>query len=229
MDDLTSSDNSGIGSPCSVHYLRCIKFNLLAIAMSIPTDFLMGMENQLLGPSRRAGYDMEDNHKDFMDNEMDKFLDICLGLTSPELDRLQEHPELFPSKTMEENFYYDVSIICDLLLNLTTTTDDAFGFMSELDRLSESRFKEVLFPAQDERRKPWQQFLHNNAPGSGIHASRMTHCLAIDGMKITQALPMSVAKFLEGIKLERDKIRKELGLVSFEPSDAYISRGSFTN
>lgn len=190
MDDLTSTENSGKGSPCSIQYLRCIKFNLLAIAMFFP----------------HAYYDEP------------IALESYLDYTYPELERLHEHPELFPSKNMEENFHYDVSIICDLLLNVAIPNgDDALASEMDLDRALGERTSEILCPARDERRKPWQQYLHNNAPGSGIHPSRMTHRLAIPGMKTTQAVPLSVAKFLEGFKQDREAILREFGLVSFAP------------
>ena len=190
MDDLTSTDNSGKGSPCSIQYLRCIKFNLLAIAMLFSHAY----------------------------HDKPTALEFYLDYTYPELERLHEHPELFPSKNMEENFHHDVSTICDLLLNVAIPKgDDALASEMDFDTALGEATSKILSPARDERRKPWQQFLHSNAPGSGIHPSRMTHRLAIPGMKTTQALPMSVAKVLEGFQKDRNAILRDFELVSFAP------------
>lgn len=191
MDDLTLADDSRKGSPCSIHYLRCIKFNLLAIVMFFPGDF----------------------------HNYNNFVETYFDYNYPELERLHEHPELFSSKTTEQNFHYDVSIICDLLLNVgIPKADEVLESQKDVNRAMEQAANEILAPAKDERRKPWQQFLHNQAPGSGINARRFTHPFTTPGMKTNQAVPMTVAKVVMGFKEDRDAILEDLGIVSFTPT-----------
>ncbi|MCJ1424801.1 hypothetical protein MMC29_002689, partial [Sticta canariensis] len=187
--DLTNEDrgvikdNSRKGSPCSIRYLRCIKFNLLAMVMAFP----MGFHDKTYSPER------------YLDHEY------------PQLERLHKHPELFPSKAIEENFHYDVSIICDLLLNVGIPKATEVSEMREgMGKMVEQHAINIHLPARDERRKIWQQFLHNNAPGSGIHPSHMTHPFALGGMKITQAVPTSILKIHSGLHRERDSILEDL-------------------
>lgn len=198
MDDLTSLDNSKKGSPCSIRYLRCIKFNLLAMIMAFP----MNLHDKTYSPER------------YLDHEY------------PELERLHKHPELFPSKAIEKSFHYDVSIICDLLLNVGIPKAAEVSEMREgIDEKVEQDASNIHLPARDERRKIWQQFLHNNAPGSGIHPSHMTHPYALDGMKITQAVPTSILKIHSSLQAERDSVLKDLKIVSFTPM-TYVYRGA---
>ena len=49
-------------------------------------------------------------------------------------------------------------------------------------------------PSRNEWRKPWEQFLHNRAPGAGINLSDM----GSDGS--IQILPMGALRLLHGMK-----------------------------
>ncbi|MCJ1464670.1 hypothetical protein MMC07_003283 [Pseudocyphellaria aurata] len=182
-------DDYGNGSPCTIHYLRCIKFNLLAMTMlfTFETDLPMGSQ--------------------IREEDIDP--------TYAELERLHEHPELFPTKFVETQFNYDITIICDLLLDVVIPkADELLELQKQMDEVQVERAREVLYPAKDERRTPWQQYLHNNAPGSGIDPELLENPLYPDdrsGMKkITQALPMTAAKIVRTFKNDREPILREL-------------------
>ena len=95
-----------------------------------------------------------------------------LTATEVELSRLQRHPEISPSKGMMVDFWND---ICDL-------NDDLLGrglLMLERCDVDERRLfdvsvevsEDLRLHARDADRKPWEQFLHNGAPGNGIDVS----------------------------------------------------------
>jgi len=95
-----------------------------------------------------------------------------LATTEIELKRLQNHPELYPSISAEQDFLRDVYNVCDIMLEKWFPTQET------LDRLWEDYFKtledlagSVAIPNFDKERTLWQQFLHNRAPGSGADRS----------------------------------------------------------
>ena len=101
------------------------------------------------------------------------FLD-CLEATKTEIVRLQKHPELFSSRLIEADFWRKIFQICDTVLGkaipLLEGIDEvdrnilAIDVVHELDR---------TMPGRDEKRKPWEQLIHNRALGSGVDLLEM--------------------------------------------------------
>lgn len=94
-----------------------------------------------------------------------------LQSTIVELLRLQEHPELFPSKDVEDEFWQEVHSLCAVLL------EDVLPCLKEHDKDRDLHAAAMddenndLLPGRDVQRKPWEQYLHNRAPGVGVDLS----------------------------------------------------------
>ena len=128
-----------------------------------------------------------------------------------EIDRLDKHPELFPSETMRHKF---------------------FGFVYKIFRKWNKRFDEIKASkklrddgmkryhewkrqqyrcAYTANRNPWQQYLHNKAPGSGYNPGGMKR----EGS--TQILPMGAARLFDSHVREYKEAREQIEAVSALP------------
>lgn len=110
----------------------------------------------------------EDKSKD--DKVLEEFAS-CFQKTTVEYHRLNQHPELFESKMMREAFRHDIMLIMKYMKYKTTGEEDIQKLRTDITSSAEKEFQRKVLPSQDEHRRPWQQFLHNNAPGSGVDLS----------------------------------------------------------
>ena len=141
------------------------------------------------------------------------FTKLYLDRCDPDLARLYGHPELFPSKATEKAFRDDVSSICGLLLQLVSNAEKACDLQQDIFDASEEYVNDMILPARDEHRKLWQQFLHKNAPGSGINDS-----YRCEGMASTQAIPEGALELNACLREDREAAFRDLKAVSFAPN-----------
>lgn len=145
VNELTSPDTSQAGSTCSPDFLKAILGNLELINVAY------GFE----------GVDVT-------------ILEECLAATSVELKRLQKHPELYPNTTAQQDFLRLVRKACKGIA-ITLQGRKAWKRVQKVyRRFLEDCNEAVVLPNRDEHRTPWQQFLHNQAPGSGVGGSQTT-------------------------------------------------------
>lgn len=114
-----------------------------------------------------------------------------LTATEVELTRLQRHPELSPSEGMMVGFWEDLCDLTDELLERgLLMLEDCDVDERRLFDVSVEVSEDLRLRARDADRKPWEQFLHNGAPGSGIDVSGYGN----DGS--VQVLPSSAMSIL---------------------------------
>ena len=143
------------------------------------------------------------------DEEADD-LDLCMTSTRKELLRLQQEPELFASKAVEEDFWCEVEKCCKLMVERSIPAIEARDEAMKLFRESVAEhWQDFVLPARDEQRKPWEQFLHNGAPGSGADVSQHGE----DGS--IQILPMAASRIMIAMLVEYNTIVQALDAVSF--------------
>lgn len=128
-----------------------------------------------------------------------------------EIKRLCKHPELFPSKEVNDAFHHDMKSLLGEVLNYNGP--EAKALRSEERReLREKVMQQSGNPGytkQDPRRKPWQQYLHNRAPGAGLDQSVMA-----DGCS-NQVIPHAGLRILENWTLNYLRAYQHLKKVSF--------------
>ena len=135
-------------------------------------------------------------------------MESCLATTEIELKRLQDHPELYPSKSAEQDFLTRIYNLCDTML------EKWFPTQKTLDRLWEDYFKtleelagSVAIPNFDKERTLWQQFLHNRAPGSGADRS------LVAGGCSAQIIPSAGARLIFDLVNKRKRFIREIKAV----------------
>lgn len=136
-------------------------------------------------------------------------LDLCMTSTRKELLRLQQGPELFANKDAEEDFWCEVEECCELMVERSIPAIEARDEATKLFRESVAKYwQDLVLPARDEQRKPWEQFLHNGAPGSGADLSQHGE----DGS--IQVLPMAASRIMIAMLVEYNTIVQALDAVS---------------
>lgn len=137
----------------------------------------------------------------------DKF-ERLLAVIGDEIDRLDKNPELFPSEELRQNFFRFVHQIFQgwnaAFTKLKTAGIEHLNLIADAvtDEEKVTRF------AYTAGRKPWQQFLHNRAPGSGVHAYQMNPGGS------TQVIPMGLSKLLRSWRNESEKVSEKIITVS---------------
>ena len=135
-------------------------------------------------------------------------LDNCVKSIYNDIERLRENPKLFPSQRISSNFWAGVkTALNDTMklsvgfrqLNLRYKT--IFARLEHEDRLDHTRLR------RDQSRKPWEQFLHNNAPGSGVDLRDMEQGGSI------QILPMAALRLLHTVKENQTAIIRAMEAV----------------
>ena len=124
-----------------------------------------------------------------------------------ELSRLEKHPELFPSEGIKKRFSSYVYRMCEWVLEAHHSLQEVADQL--LQDFSIKRVKEYEAksrPSFDRERKPWEQFLHKNAPGSGINLPR------IEGEGCLQIVPMGALRIMSAMQEVNSSIMRELGL-----------------
>ena len=111
---------------------------------------------------------------DFEDDELNHdMVEEFLAVIGEEIDRLHEYPELFPSDDIRQQFF---GFVHQILHGWNTAFDKIKAMqMKHGDIIQEAvtAEKHESRPAYTVDRKPWQQYLHNKAPGTGIRAHEM--------------------------------------------------------
>ena len=118
--------------------------------------------------------------------------------TEIELSRLEQYPELFPSKEVREQFWLHVH---ELSTTLVRGMNAATGHTQAQHALSDSGaeyYRARVLPTRDSSRNMWQQFLHNRAPGGGLEPTEV----ASEGS--TQLLPPASYRLLTAM-IEENK------------------------
>ena len=125
-----------------------------------------------------------------MDAEYES-IERVMMVIKKELSRLQRHPELFPNKDIRKNFWYEVQQECNFLLSSVIPGQEARDHERKAVQAAEIESEEDrLIPGRDRQRKPWEQFLHNRAPGCEVNLSMFT-----EGGSL-QIIPMAAARIL---------------------------------
>jgi hypothetical protein len=137
----------------------------------------------------------------------------CQLATEMELERLRSHPELFPSTVVKDAFDHDIGIIFSDALKY-----DSLELMEvrekEKHQLLNSVFQAIggpAYPPQDKNRRPWQQYLHNGAPGAGLDQS-----LLKEG-ESNQLLTHAGLRIVESWNAEYREIYTDLKKVNLSP------------
>ena len=141
-----------------------------------------------------------------------------LTLAKEEIVRLRKHPELFPSKEVEAAFNHDITMIFRDALKHTGPEGEKNREKQQQDLL-ETVMRESgdpSFTPQDPHRKPWQQYLHDRAPGAGLNQSVMA-----DGHS-NQVIPHAGLRILENWTLEYHEIYQQMKAVSSVAAKAIL-------
>jgi hypothetical protein len=136
----------------------------------------------------------KDSYGEINMDEIKTRISHCLFATEMELERLRSYPELFPSTAVKIAFDHDVGIIFSDGLKYNST-ELLEARESEKKKLLDSVFEAIggpAHPSQDEARRPWQQFLHNGAPGARLNQSLLregesNQLLTHAGLRIVEA------------------------------------------
>lgn len=137
----------------------------------------------------------------------DRF-EALLAVIGDEIDRLDKNPELFPSEELRQNFFRFVHEIFQAWNAALTKLKTVGMEHKELIDEAVTAEEQVTRYAYTAGRKPWQQFLHNRAPGSGVHDSEMNPGGS------TQIIPMGFSKLLRSWKNESVEVSKPIFGVS---------------
>lgn len=143
-----------------------------------------------------------------IDAEYELIEDVIMA-TKRELSRLQRHPELFPSKDIREEFWHGVAFECNLAVNNVIPEQEARDHAHKmLQAASLDDEEDKRTPRRDVERKPWEQFLHNRAPGIEADLSMF----AEEGS--LQIIPLAGARILMATIIEQRDIIRDIEAVS---------------
>ena len=176
--NLTVLGSSQAGSCCSVTYLKAIRHNLAVV-----------------NKARQLEMDAEYG-----------LIEAVILITERELSRLQRHPELFPREDVREEFWRSIRITCsDSVIIGQEARDRAHKIL----RAAWVEFKDdTSTPSKDMQRTPWEQFLHNRAPGADADLSMFPEEGSV------QIIPMAAARILMANIEEHKAIIRDIEAVS---------------
>ena len=142
-------------------------------------------------------------------SDFEPWEDLADIITS-ELSYLQEHPEIFPYKNTEEWFWQAVYKLCsDIEYDFLPVQEVYEDTMLDLYITACEDKVDKALPARDHRRRPWEQFLHNRAPG--MNADLSTY----GGGGSVQILPMPAIKIASRMREENMTIISDIESVGF--------------
>lgn len=142
--------------------------------------------------------------KDDSNGENHEVASSYLLLMLENLEHLNKH-ELFPSKKVKAAFNYDICKISDSMVDILTAYLDSEMEHEKFRELCAQNAPQLWLPSLDRDRKPWQQFLHNKAPGSGIEKPFIA-----DNVGSTQAIPWAACRIVKVMNQELQSIYREL-------------------
>ena len=134
--------------------------------------------------------------------------EIVIMATKEELSRLRRHPELFPDKDTREKFWGDVGKKCNKSLNFVLPKQKAREHAHKMFEATIVNTAEMRTPEKDMQRGPWEQFLHNRAPGTDANLSMF----AEEGT--VQIIPMAASRMLMTYVREHQAIIRDIDAVS---------------
>ena len=121
-----------------------------------------------------------------------------------DVDRLRQHPELFPDQSSKDSFRDEISKLRRALVRMgrrqreLRKMEKKFGAEIVKDQYYSCRSSFFRGPFHLKRLKPWQQFLYNWAPGAGVFHPAIPSILRPSKDNTSQILPWA------GIKLIRE-------------------------
>lgn len=120
-----------------------------------------------------------------------ELIEHVIMATKEELSRLQRHPGLFPNDNIRVEFWRSVWQTCNELVESIIPKQEARDHQHKMIQAAKAETEEdVRIPGRDVQRKPWEQFLHNRAPGTEADLS----IFAEDGS--LQIVPMAATRLL---------------------------------
>lgn len=129
--------------------------------------------------------------------------------TKSELLHLQKHPEVFPSKDIEEAFWQEVYDLCDDIVDHIIASQQAREEeFEDLEALGVELEHNSFLPVRDPQRKPWEQYLHNRVPGVHVDLS------AYGNEGSIQIFPMAAVRIVMGMVEETRAIISDIESVS---------------
>ncbi len=144
-----------------------------------------------------------------IDAEYKLIEDVVLA-TKEELSRLQRHPELFPSKDTREEFWRNVWLTCYSSVTSVILEQETRDHAHKMFQADWVEIKEDLrTPRRDMQRKPWEQFLHNRAPGAEADLSMFSEEGSL------QIIPMAACRIIMAHVQEYRAIIRDIEAVSF--------------
>lgn len=149
---------------------------------------------------------------DIKEIEEDEYetLEQCMLATKNEVSHLQKHSEVFPSKAVAEEFWQKVSDLCDDVAEyIIPSLQDREEETEDLQALGVKIERDTYLPVRDMQRKPWEQYLHNMAPGVNVDLSYHGNEGSI------QIFPMAAVRIVMGMMEETRAIISDIENVSF--------------
>ena len=138
-----------------------------------------------------------------------KFIEDVIKATKVELLRLQRNPGLFPSKDTEEKFWCNVRHSCSSLVKNVLLGQESRDHAHEILQAAWVEIEEdKRTPRRDMQRKPWEQFLHNRAPGAEADLSMFPKEGSV------QLIPMAASRILMANIEEHRAIIRDIEAVS---------------
>ena len=139
-------------------------------------------------------------------------LDKILNTIYNEFTRLEAHPDLFPEKNIREEFFGLIKRRCEQMDAINKSLGEMDDFEYELYKSRTLHIAAKNRPGFDELRKPWDQFLHKGAPGSGVDTSSMPQLAPRGGY--LQIVPFAGFQLLCNWVRENNAACHELAMVS---------------
>lgn len=130
--------------------------------------------------------------------------------TKEELSRLQRHPELFPNRNIRVKFWRYIWHMCHhQLVESVISKQEARDHQHRMIEAARVETEEDMrIPGRDLQRKPWEQFLHNRAPGTEADFSMFAEEGSI------QIIPNAAARILVANISEYRNIIRDIEAVS---------------
>ena len=172
------------GSPCSHDFLQAIISVLQSVIVL---------------------YEMEDDTYYNAKNE------DTLVTVKKELQRLEDHPELYPSAAEKSEFLQIVHVLCDFMVEeLIPHESQNYEFIK---KFVDDYNKTLILPAYDGERTSWQQVFHTRAPGTGFDVGQ------VDGNSSSQIVPYGGFKLQLNLRRQFQTAKDEMQRVGKVPCD----------
>ena len=138
-----------------------------------------------------------------------EFVEALAMSIKGELSRLQEHPDLFPSREVEEEFWQNIYSLCDFTVkDIITNQLTRLRLMKKVQAEAAEDEINAVAPKRDAQREPWEQYLHNRAPGVEVDLSAQGERGSI------QIFPMPGVRVVMGMAEEKRAIISDIESVS---------------